>query len=288
MFFRYITRNVLGNKNRTENNTPRKKIRVEFKRRALVDGNIPELVRLSIRTSKPCYIVIQKTFVRTEILPAVKMDALTVCNHGVLAPSKTLGKLTVKCEGCKHRKKRPWAKMVKCCRTYNKYDTGRTRVFHWNFSTIHIRLFCTECKKLWHPRCLLPQARSSLELAVEPQPELRRDCVKEVFHLSRKLIRNESYRCALDSFRRVDVARSLRVDHGLRESDSNENTSSSTLGSTPVQFLSQRESPRLGRVSFTFSEMSMDDFTLLKVLGKGNFGKVNVVRKTRFIKNELW
>jgi len=38
--------------------------------------------------------------------------------------------------------------------------------------------------------------------------------------------------------------------------------------------------------SFKFSQMSMDDFRLLSVLGRGHFGKVNVVRRKYVLLNE--
>lgn len=43
----------------------------------------------------------------------------TICNHDVMEQSKTIGKLMAKCEECGRRKKWPWAKIMKCCRTYD-------------------------------------------------------------------------------------------------------------------------------------------------------------------------
>jgi len=39
--------------------------------------------------------------------------------------------------------------------------------------------------------------------------------------------------------------------------------------------------------SFKFSQMSMDDFRLLSVLGRGHFGKVNVVLRKCVSLNEF-
>lgn len=155
------------------------------------------------------------------------MSAITVCNHDVINPSKTLGKLLTRCEECKRCKKWPWAKMLKCCRTYNNtiyHIEEHTR------STPVVQLytyFSTECKKLWHTKCLSPRIRSSLAVETdarsEPQPKMHRDFVKAVYILPEKRIRNELHRKNRNSIC-ADFVKSVRIEYAKGDKDSDEIT----------------------------------------------------------------